>query len=97
VLVGMQAKHTDVLGEFVLVQAEALSPSDSSIRFNIAMIQQACFEIVSNLPPNKRSSADLESAIAEATEALQFVSSLFGKKKVLVTHCLLLATGRSKH
>lgn len=50
-------------------QALSLSPSDDTIRYNIAMIGHKALEVINDMTNDRRTSAQIQEAIAFAEEA----------------------------
>jgi RNA polymerase-associated protein CTR9 len=59
--------------------AALLAPADSSITYNVAMLEQKAAELLFAVPPAKRSLPDLTAAIEQASHAQQCV--LFCQRK----------------
>jgi RNA polymerase-associated protein CTR9 len=55
-----------VLTSSTLSQARDLQPNDLAILFNIAIIQQKGVEILFDLPPHRRTLAEIHVALADA-------------------------------
>ncbi|KAJ1308461.1 hypothetical protein OPQ81_004165 [Rhizoctonia solani] len=58
-------------------RASHLAPNDKSIVYNIAMIEQKAAEMMFSLPADKRTLADLESAVQHAGHAQKLFGSLY--------------------
>jgi RNA polymerase-associated protein CTR9 len=52
-------------------EAARIAPSDKSITYNIAMLEQKAAELLFSVPPAKRGLADLTQAIEQAGHAQQ--------------------------
>lgn len=50
-------------------QAHALMPEDPAIMFNIAIIQQKGIELLFELPPARRTLADIHLALSDCEES----------------------------
>jgi RNA polymerase-associated protein CTR9 len=51
--------------------AAKIAPSDKSVTYNIAMLEQKAAELLFSVPPSKRTLPDLTKAIEQATHAQQ--------------------------
>ncbi|KAJ3576752.1 hypothetical protein NP233_g216 [Leucocoprinus birnbaumii] len=72
-------------------------PGDKAIMYNIAMIQQKSAEMLFALPPNKRSLADLQRVIEQASHAQKIFASLANVKAQLVPYSKDIADNRRKY
>lgn len=55
-----------------------MAPQDDSIRFNISLIRQRGLELLQGLPAQKRRLAEIQTAIADAEKAQEYVKRSFG-------------------
>ncbi|KAF5351734.1 hypothetical protein D9756_007677 [Leucocoprinus leucothites] len=74
-----------------------IQPGDKAIMYNIAMIQQKSAEMLFTLPPNKRSLADLQRVIEQASHAQKIFASLANVKTQLVPYSKDIADNRRKY
>ncbi|EIN11558.1 TPR-like protein [Punctularia strigosozonata HHB-11173 SS5] len=74
-----------------------LNPHDKAIVYNIAMIQQKAAELLFSIPPAKRSLADLEKAIGQATHAQKMFASLASDKSTPLPYNIEIADQRRRY
>lgn len=98
---GARSRSSCALSSLVLVperqfltndflQALALQPNDLGIIFNIAIIEQKGVEILFELPPDRRTLADLNIALADGEDSLRCVPA----RSPLLPRLLTLRFGR---
>ncbi|CCL99651.1 uncharacterized protein FIBRA_01671 [Fibroporia radiculosa] len=78
-------------------KAYHLHPFDKATLYNIAMIQQKAAEMLSSVPPAKRSLKDLQRAIEQASNAQKLFASLAADKSPLVPYSRDMADQRRKY
>jgi RNA polymerase-associated protein CTR9 len=61
--------HYHVSAVLIGIQAHKLQPTDKSITYNIAMLEQKAAEMLFSIAPGKRNLADLQQAIEQAGHA----------------------------
>jgi len=77
--------------------ARALEPEDKATTYNIAVIQQKAAELLFNIPPAKRSVAELEEAIEQAKQGNKAFGELTADPSTAVPYDRDLAEQRMKY
>ncbi|EIW83541.1 RNA polymerase II-associated protein [Coniophora puteana RWD-64-598 SS2] len=77
--------------------ARALEPEDKATTYNIAVIQQKAAELLFNIPPAKRSVAELEEAIEQAKQGNKAFGELTADPSAAVPYDRELAEQRMKY
>ncbi|KAG8733688.1 hypothetical protein FRC11_004002 [Ceratobasidium sp. 423] len=78
-------------------RASHLVPTDKSIVYNIAMIEQKAAEMLFSLPPDKRTLTELESAVQHAGHAQKLFGSLYADPSLNTPYNRDVADQRRKY